>query len=316
MMLLASLLAAAAPQPSELKQFQDWAVGCDNGRACQAVALVPEPGTDEGIATMSVRRGAEPGARPAIAFTLRDGKAVALAADGRRLAVRLVDKGYGPEVVPGDAPALISALRTARSLQLLGADGSAVARVSLAGSTAALLYMDEQQKGGPQPLPVIRAAPRPTGAGLRLSAARLEALRVEHHCTLDEVGGPDSAEFAPIDRTRTLVLLACGSGAYNVTMVPFIAERWGRDVDVRIASFDISPQWWDEGRPALINAGWDAKRGRLLSFSKGRGLGDCGTDSEFVWDGVRFRLVRQADMDECRGSTDYITTWRARVVQR
>ena len=28
----------------------------------------------------------------------------------------------------------------------------------------------------------------------------------------------------------------------------------------------------------LINAGWDKERGLLTSFSKGRGLGDCGTD--------------------------------------
>ena len=29
-----------------------------------------------------------------------------------------------------------------------------------------------------------------------------------------------------------------------------------------------------------------------------------------------FRLVQQEEMSECRGSLDYITTWRAQVVGR
>ena len=49
---------------------------------------------------------------------------------------------------------------------------------------------------------------------------------------------------------------------------------------------------------------------------KGRGLGDCGTRRTYVWDGARFRLTFQAQMDECRGSIDWIPTWRARAVRR
>jgi invasion protein IalB len=39
--LLLAAAAAVAPQPAQLKGFQDWTVGCDNGRACHAVGLVP-----------------------------------------------------------------------------------------------------------------------------------------------------------------------------------------------------------------------------------------------------------------------------------
>jgi hypothetical protein len=65
----------------------------------------------------------------------------------------------------------------------------------------------------------------------------------------------------------------------------------------------------------LVNADWDKANGLLTSFSKGRGIGDCGVGSNFAWDGARFRLVEQEEMGECRGSTDYISTWRARVVR-
>src|SRR4051812_7911274 len=56
MPLLLLLAAAAAPHPAPLKIYQDWIVGCDNGGACHAVALMPENG--EG-ATMAVKRGPE-----------------------------------------------------------------------------------------------------------------------------------------------------------------------------------------------------------------------------------------------------------------
>ena len=63
----------------------------------------------------------------------------------------------------------------------------------------------------------------------------------------------------------------------------------------------------------LINAGWDKAQGLLSSFSKGRGLGDCGTTADYAWDGERFRLVEQARWASA-GSIDYITTWRAQVI--
>ena len=50
--------------------------------------------------------------------------------------------------------------------------------------------------------------------------------------------------------------------------------------------------------------------------SKGRGLGDCGSQQQFAWDGARLRLVDQRDMGECRQVTSFIPTWRAQVVVR
>jgi hypothetical protein len=145
-----------------------------------------------------------------------------------------------------------------------------------------------------------------------MPAAALRALRRKHGCTLDEVGGPEEAETAALAAGETLLLLACGSGAYNVSSVPFVVRR-GR---AEIADFDFKPAWWEKGKPMLTNAAWDAGRGLLISFGKARGLGDCGTTNAFAWDGRAFRLVEQADMDECRGSRDFITTWRATVVRR
>ncbi|HYJ83581.1 MAG TPA: DUF1176 domain-containing protein [Allosphingosinicella sp.] len=331
-MIALALLAAAAVQPAELKTFQDWTVGCDNGRSCHAVALVPEHWPDDAL-TMSVRRGPAATDTPVLAIELgSDSNPAWLSADGRRLAVRLLGTEGLTGIAPADTRTMIAALRSAGSLEVHSADGKPLGTVSLKGASAALLYMDEQQRrtgtatalvrpgsrppaaAPAPPLPVVTAPPLSRARPLALSAAAIRALRAKHGCSIGEVGGPDETESAALGANETLLLLACGSGAYNVSYVPFIVRRGGR---AALAPFDHRPGWWaEEGKPMLVNAGWDKERGLLTSLSKGRGLGDCGTTSEYAWDGRAFRLVEQSEMGECRGSTDYITTWRARLVRR
>lgn len=333
-LLLVLAAAAAAPQPAELRTFHDWTVGCDNGAACHAVALMPEDWPDDGL-TMSVRRGPEAAALPVLAFEIgAESNAASVSADGRRLGVRLVGGEGQTRVAPADTAAMVGVLRSAGRLQLLSADGKPLGTVSLKGASAALLYMDEKQgrvgtatalvrpgtkppPGPPPPLPVVIARRLSKARSLTLSAPAIAALRRKHGCTIGEVGGPDEAETAAIGPNETLLLLACGSGAYNVSHVPFVL-RGGRGAPrAELAAFDVQPGWWaDEGKPILVNGAWDGERGLLTSFSKGRGLGDCGTMADYAWDGSRFRLVEQAEMGECRGSVDYITTWRARVVRK
>jgi hypothetical protein len=334
MILQLLLAAAAAPQPAEVKTFQDWTVGCDNGAACHAVALMPEDWPEDGL-TMSVRRGAEAGAQPVLAFELgADSNAASVSADGKRLAARLIGSEGQTRVAAADTAAMVGALRSAGRVELQAADGKPLGTVSLKGASAALLYMDEKQRrtgtatalvrpgsrrpaGPPPPLPVVTAAPLSSARPLALTPAGLAALRRKHGCTLDEVGGPEEAETDTMTPAATLLLLACGSGAYNVSYVPFVLRRGRGGVEATVAPFDLDEPWWkDEGKPILINAGWDPERGVLTTLSKGRGIGDCGTTREYAWDGSRFRLVEQAEMRECRGSVDYITTWRAKVVRR
>lgn len=333
--LLAAAAAAAspAPKPEELQVYGDWIVGCDNGRACQAVGLMPESWPDDAV-TIVVQRGAEAGAVPDVSIVIREGMGTALQVDGRRLPLRLTSGEGEAKVAPADVPALIAAIRSGNELKVLGANGAAVGTASLKGASAALLYMDDRQRRvgtvtaliragarpasavpAPPALPVVRALPLTRSAPIAVGDARLKALRKQHGCTIDEVGGPDSAEVHALSASQSLILLACGSGAYNVTHIPFVATRRGRAVAVAPAAFDVKPDWWDNGLPALVNADWDPATGLLGSYSKGRGLGDCGTTNSYAWDGSRFRLVEEATMGECRGSLDYIRVWRAKVVR-
>ena len=334
MSLLIVLLAAAAPQPAELKTFRDWTVGCDNGRACHAVALMPEKWPEDG-ATMSIRRGAGANDLPVIAFDKGEGPGIRLRADGRALGGALRVGEAGPEVAPEGVAEALGVIRSAARLELVGPDGTRIGTVSLAGATAALLYMDEQQKRTgtetalvrpgarrasavppPPALPTVTAAPAGGKAAPKLTAARIKALRRQAQCEINEVGGPDTYEISAIGPSHSLLLLTCGAGAYNVSYVPYLLTGSGKAMQAKAAHFDLPPESWEGGTPMLVNAEWDPKQRLLASFAKARGIGDCGMGRSYAWDGARFRLVEQVQMDECRGSTDYITTWRAEVRRR
>ena len=53
----------------------------------------------------------------------------------------------------------------------------------------------------------------------------------------------------------------------------------------------------------------------LSQFDKGRGIGDCGVDASWAFDGKSFRLVHYAAMDNCMGvyPDDWPVLYRART---
>ena len=334
MLSLLALLAAAAattPEPAELRTFQDWTVGCDNGLACEAVALMPEDGNWDGWTTLSLRRGAGASDPPVLVLDGIEQAPASLLVDTRPLEARFTQSDEGYTIHAGEA-ALLEALRSGIEMDVRGADGASLGRISMRGASAAMLYMDETQHRldtvsalvrvgersanaipAPPALPEVRLPPAATDRAISIPAAMVRELRRQNECTIDEVGGPENVDTVAIETGKTLVLLSCGSGAYNFSSGPLIAQRRGGRIVTTIAPFDRQWAIETDGRPTLINATWDAETRTLREYSLGRGIGDCGTHAEYAWDGSRFRLVRQEEMGECRGSLDYITTWRAEV---
>lgn len=339
MLLLALLAAAASPQqavprPGELKTFRDWIVGCDNGRACHATSLMPEGAIADSPLTMSIKRAPAAGALPAIRVHGGNGKAARLVADRRKLGARLRAEDEDWRVEDKGIAETLATVRNARTIRVEDGRGQPLGSISLAGASAALLYIDEVQKRlgtvtalarpGPRPasaippppaLPRIASAAAPGARGFRVGEDRIAALRKQADCVPEQEDWPGyGSEQDVLDADRILILLGCGAGAYNYNSIPYVARRRGAAIEIVLARFDLSPSFGEGGDPPmLVNAGWDAKNGLLTSFAKGRGLGDCGVGDDYAWDGTRFRLVRQIAMGECRGSMDYITTWRAVV---
>lgn len=321
------LAAAAKPMIGELQTFTDWVVGCDNGRACQAVALMPED--DFEGTTMVVQRGPGANDAPRISINIQSGAVPrSITVDGKRVAARIA-MAESAQILSADSVTAIEAMRGGKAMAVLDASGAVIGRPSLSGMSAALLYMDEQQRRlgtvtalvrkGPKPasavpapptLPLIVSPRAPKLAPRRLTAADIDRVIKPLECEASETGA--EVAYARLDARTSLALVPapCGNGAYNYYAYAMLVDNGGK---VREASFEVSGGMGEDNDNSLVNADWDEGKRELTTFAKGRGLGDCGSVQAYAWDGRTFRLKRMEVMNECRGSVDYIPVFRAGV---
>jgi hypothetical protein len=329
MLILALLAAAPVSQADPEKLYGDWVVACDNLQRCEMTSLFPSdesgPADDTAYeATMSVSRDAGPAGALTVevwpASTLK-GKASlkiddAVIATGIMSDESLTFRG-------ADAIRIATAMSNGKQLALIDGGGKTVARISLAGSSASLRHIDASQgrvgtvtalvAKGAKPastVPAAKAPPqiigvRPSGTPAIVSKAMRAAMDKQGECqdAYDSADSMPEVETFALGGGKTLALLPCGAGAYNYSSVAFI-----------IAGGKAEPAAFEGGDGDLVNAGFG--NGLLSSHNKGRGIGDCGAAETYVWDGKRFRLVEASVMSECRGSTNWLTIFRATPVFR
>ncbi len=330
------LLMIADPVPGPLKSFGDWAVACDNLHRCEMTSLVPgdgveaEAGYDE--ISFSVVREAGPAGGFSVEVQMpetEDGSEVSIRIDANIITGKIPKNGL-IGFTGAQAATIVAAMVKGKEMHITDMADSLIGRVSLSGSSAALRFIDADQgragtvtaavARGTKPasaVPAAVAAPvvrfvRPSGTPAKITPALRKAMEDPTECAEVYAGGEGelpAVEAVALGGGKTLALLPCGSGAYNFSTVPFIITA-GKPV---LAQFDYPPGMTmaEDGEPTLVNADWDARTGRLSSYSKGRGVGDCGAAEEYVWDGARFRLVEARAMGECRGSMNWLTVYRA-----
>ena len=353
LLMLLAVQAIAEPMPAEIHNFGDWTVACDNGLRCQAASLAPEQvpalaGAEPAanaqeisswdlFGVMTMERA--PAAEAPLVITIGDfeGQPAKLLQYGEALDVRFEPAGEGKwRVVPANMREFTDRF-FAEPMVLQDVAGRTLAWFATPGGRGALLYMEERQgrlrtpsshtRPGRRPLtvipaapalPAIRAAPYTTDGPLTIPAQRLAAARREFGCSLEEVGASGTEEqMAALGGGRTLLLMGCGAGAYNVSSLVLIASRESNTIRIAPARFDVTRDPID-GEPDpkgffVTNAEFDAATMSIREWAKGRGLGDCGTAASYAWDGQAFRLVEQKEMSECRGTLELLTTWRADI---
>jgi hypothetical protein len=319
------------PKLGELKTFGDWAVGCDNLKDCEMASLGPE-GVDFPPVNLMLAHTAGP--EGAITVTLLPNGS--LAPEAAPTGIAIDDKTVGGAFGSGDTPALTgdaarqiaAAMSNGRSLAIRDAGGKTLSTLSLKGASAALRYIDAQQgragsvtaivAKGNQPaasVPSRPAAPQiaaltPSGEPFTPTAAMIATMKQRAQCD-DSAHG--DVETHALGGGATLILLPCSAGAYNLIWAVFVAKDGKATPAQMDAPSGFTPDDQPAAVPMLVNSTFaDAT---LTSFAEGRGLGDCGSRQEFVWDGSRFRLSHQEDMGECRGDPNYITTWSATVLR-
>lgn len=319
--------------------FKDWTVACDNVRRCTAFGFSTED--QEAQAFLKVERAGAPGAVPqmilAVASQELAGQPWSVAVDGRTVpglsglkSAPSDDDAYAKAPLsPSQGAALMTALGNGAVVTVKAAKGAS-AEVSLAGSSAALRWMDDQQKRagtvtaliarGPKPANQVPAPPpppqvvvgkAPVQTGVSDVLPKTVRARFGDDCDKDlseDMHDVISARLAP-----GVILWGdvCAVAAYQSAYSLFLADEKGGHV---------RPLSLEDGKgglleDTLIGASFDLDSMTLSSFYKGRGLADCGGSQTWVWDGGAFRLTEETYMDACRGvpPEDWPVTYVART---
>lgn len=329
--------AAFAVTPGKVVTFKDWTVGCDNGLACQAVALMPDGPADDALSLVITRpAGATaPLAIEMSGFTTKADR-YRVVIDGRVAQTGNMQVGSESIKLSGaNATRLARAMAKGKAMRVIDGSGTDLGAASLNGASAALRYIDSEQgragsRGaviavGPKMatakktvLPVITVK-KITPTDMLPDASALVALSESSPCAEERFGSTEDTAYSlgtGPKGAQALVMLNCGAGAYNFSAGIYIgqADKAGKWTFAP-ATFDYGATGFgdDSNIPILVNSNWDAATQTISSYAKGRGLGDCGSSESWVWDGTSFRLTKATIMSECRGSLDWIPVWRAEV---
>jgi Protein of unknown function (DUF1176) len=339
LMIMSGVPACAVPEvaPSKVVSFKDWAVGCDNGLACQAVSFVPEGYSDESI-SLTLMRGAEIDAAPQIeisGFTNKTDRYSVLVDGKVAYTANIVAPNEVIQINGTDAITLSRVFSRGRMLRLVDGAGLNMGRIPLSGVSATLRYIDAAQgrsgsRGamlakGRKPaavkkaeLPVIMTK-RIIPTNVLPDTESLVTLSENSPCSQERFGQTQDAAYSLGSNqgvAQALILLNCGAGAYNTISGAYIGTRDAKGIwSYTPARFDYAAKkiGADSNVAVLINSKWDGASQSLSSYSKARGIGDCGSSEHYVWDGERFRLTQASIMDECRGARAWIPVWRAEV---
>lgn len=327
---------AAAPQGvGALKSFGDWVVGCDNFRACVALGLGADDGTGGYVA---IRRGGDSGAQAQVALSmiasdqpkepalrLRFGPSKTPFPD-TTLPVEAAGSYLVATVGPEMAPDLIRSLLAAPWLDLVEMDGKTAGdpqQVSLKGSAAALLYMDDQQRRvgtetaltrtGAAPasgIPAVPVAPTFAPVVMRALPDPLPPLPKGVKPPADESCASDVEPIAfRLSDAQTLWGVCSFAAAYNTGYTMWLVGPDGADkVDFSVPGL---ARTGDDDPSVLVNPSLNPDGLGLNATNLGRGVGDCGTLADWGWDGHRFGLLQYREMDVCRGVSqdDWPVLW-------
>jgi hypothetical protein len=153
------------------------------------------------------------------------------------------------------------------------------------------------------------AVPPPPPAPLIRAAAAVDQRGVPAHAPKGMTKGIDDCDTDPgvegddiVARLASGVMLwgpQCSPGAYNQVTAFFVGDEHARGL--RRVSFPEPPGAGQASDDLLFNAGFDAKTQTMTTFSKARGIGDCGEVADWVWDGKAFQMISDNVMPACRG---------------
>lgn len=322
--------SASREEPAS-RAFGDWLATCDNRLDCvldgfgaddtPATLILSRPHGGLATATL-VLQPDQPHDPTSVRLQLgRHGPSVAMPMQSAT--------GAGPirgVLDTAGTAILVPILRSGGRLSLMSQHGGGVrpdsrggglGTIRLAGAGAALDWIEARQRRQPEPLPLVQSPP----ADMLLRAdphrvpAMVSALPVVRACGRQDADDPSRAPAAwSLTAAVTLWQVPCGSGNFDSSSLFVLTDA---DLRHAVPAVFWSPPQVGPGQPGqLVNAQVGRNGLEIVATEPRRGLGDCGDQRVYRWDGVRYRLILARLMIACHGLTpeDWPVVYRSRSV--
>lgn len=307
-------LAGAAMAGEDTRDIKDWHAECRPDGYCAATASAQADSSAGAVLRvgrharqsyweLSITPVAAPD--PLAAFTASvDGAGIGFRSPDEVGAYGAPDDFYfiGPK-----AQILMDRLMPGRQMSVSFTDTSArphTALFSLAGLTAALIWIDDRQHriGSERVAEVPPYGLVPVGPDAPpapVPQALIDFHRTQADCDPFETlpSGRDIVAGA-LDAGQVLYLLPCSAGAYNVRFRAYLG-RGGDFEPLYFATYSDHFGW--AGTPYLVNPDFDPANLTLSMFDKARAIADCGATAQWQWVDGGFRLVSYRYRSACDG---------------
>ncbi len=158
---------------------------------------------------------------------------------------------------------------------------------SLSGVVASIIWIDEQQSIE------LEAQPVPDQI--------TQLLALDPFCGMYELPDEFTPENYQLSDDEWLYFVPCMTSAYNeITRVYVVNLRYDEIVPLHFPIYSEDFGWG--GTNDLYNHQYDADTRTLTSFTRGRGLGDCGSRARYRWREYNFMLLEFRSWEECDGT--------------
>ena len=322
--LLLTLLPVAAMATSikGIGNYQDWDLVCDNTGTCRMAGYQDE--SSDPVSILFTRAAGENAAVEGKFTILPFGEADRDVQVGQDIEIWLNGKSLGKvKHISDDAPdklteeqtkALLSGLKKESEIRLTY--GKTTLKVSDKGAAAAMLKMDEFQQRLNTPSALIRQGQEKHAVLAPQAAPKIEAVSVNNHKTIELKRGEKQFKHVlallrkaydgcvdedlesqditlyPLTQNKILAEALCASGAYQSTNYYAVLDDKLSKVEQVLAD-------------QYNEAGYDEKQGYAFvrGTYKARGIGDCWSGDDAVWNGKIFIRTSEWTTGSCKGFT-------------
>ena len=293
-------------------QHQDWELACDNTGICRAAGYQTDDDFEQPMSMLLTRQA---GVKTAVKGQLQIQEDIAQAT--LFLNGRVLQQLNFHECIANLSAASVQKLlaQPRQHVVIELKHGQQRWKLSDAGMSAVLLKMDEFQKrvgtdsailakGNKASTQVLKAQAMPKinirmqpqyriAKAQMLTAASAEKLYPILQKTVDRENcymlfEPEQAEQQihtyPLNQDRVLVEANCWRGAYN----------WG-------VAYWVMDKKLQKIQQFVTDSASEFSNGQIFSYQKGRGIGDCFSQTEWAWNGQQFVKSYQFDAGQCKG---------------